>query len=63
MLNSLEMATLAVKALSNKQAKNIKLLKTHDLTVLADYFVICTAGSTTQVKTLSDEVDLSLIHI
>ena len=27
------------------------------MTVLADYFIICTAGSTTQVKTLSDEVD------
>ena len=57
MLTSIEMAELAVKALDSKKAKDIKLLKTEDVTVLADYFVICTATSTTQIKTLSDEVD------
>ena len=57
MLTSIEMAKLAVQALDSKKAKDIKLLKTEDVTVLADYFVICTATSTTQIKTLSDEVD------
>ncbi|MBQ6539660.1 MAG: ribosome silencing factor [Oscillospiraceae bacterium] len=52
-----EMAELAVKALDSKKARDIKLLKTTDITVLADYFIICTAGSATQIKTLSDEVD------
>jgi len=33
------------------------LLKTTEVTILADYFVICTAGSTTQLKALSDEVE------
>jgi len=33
------------------------LLRTTDVTILADYFVICTAGSTTQLKTLADEVE------
>jgi ribosome-associated protein len=57
MLTSLEMAKLAVQALDNKKASDIKLLKTQDVTVLADYFIICTAGSTTQIKTLADEVE------
>ncbi len=57
MLTSLEVAELAVKTLDSKKAKDIKVLKTMDITVLADYFVICTAGSTTQIKTLSDELD------
>lgn len=57
MLTPLEMAELAVKALDSKKAKNIKMLKTQDVTVLADYFIICTAASTTQIKTLTDEVD------
>lgn len=57
MLTSLEMAEMVVKVLDSKKAKEIKMLKTQDITVLADYFVICTAGSTTQIKTLSDEVD------
>lgn len=57
MLSSFEMAKLAVKALDDKKARDIKLLQTKDITVLADYFIICTATSTTQIKTLSDEVD------
>ena len=57
MLSPLEMAELAIKALDSKKAKDIKLLETKSLTVLADYFIICTAASTTQIKTLSDEVD------
>ena len=50
-------AKLAIDALDNKKAKDIVLLKTRDVTVLADYFVICTASSTTHLKTLSDEVE------
>ena len=52
-----EIAGYAVSALDNKKAQDIKLLRTTDVTVLADYFVICTASSTTQIKTLSDEVE------
>jgi len=52
-----EVMKLAVKALDDKKAKDIKILKISDITVIADYFVICTGGSTTHIKTLSDEVD------
>ena len=52
-----EIAGYAVNALDGKKAKDIKLLRTTDVTILADYFVICTANSTTQLKTLSDEVE------
>jgi len=57
MLTPYEIAELIVKALDSKRAQDIKLLKTRDITILADYFVICTAASTTQIKTLSDEVE------
>lgn len=60
MLTSLEVAELAVKVLDSKKAKDIRVLETKDITVLADYFIICTAGSTTQIKTLADEVDKAL---
>jgi len=60
MLTPLEVATYAVTALDNKKAGDIKLLKTRDITILADYFVICTAGSTTQLNALSDEVEVFL---
>ena len=57
MLTSIEIAGFVVKALDNKKAQEIKLLRTREITILADYFVICTANSTTQLKTLSDEVE------
>ena len=56
MLTPLEVAKTAVRALDAKKAVDIKLLETKDLTVLAEYFIICTAMSTTHIKTLSDEV-------
>ena len=60
MLTPKEIAGIIVKTLDDKKARDIKLLKTTEVTILADYFVICTAGSTTQVKTLSDEVEKNL---
>ena len=57
MLTPNEVAGFVVNALDSKKARDIKLLRTSEITILADYFVICTAGSTTQLKTLSDEVE------
>ena len=57
MLNPSEIAGFIVNALDNKKARDIKLLKITQITILADYFVICTCTSTTQLKTLSDEVE------
>ena len=57
MLTPKEIAQIAIGVLDNKKAQEIKLLHTFDVTILADYFIICTASSTTQMKTLSDEVE------
>ena len=57
MRTPLEVAKLSVQALDGKNAKAITVLKTEDLTILANYFVICTATSTTHVKTLTDELE------
>lgn len=57
MLTSKEMIALAVRALDAKKGKGIKVLYTADQTTLADYFVICTGTSNTQVKALSDAVE------
>ena len=56
MLTAKQVAETAVKALDDKKARDIVLLKTNKITSLADYFIICTAGSTSQIKTLSEEV-------
>ena len=57
MMTPKEIAEQIVKTLDGKKAHDLKLLRTTDVTVLADYFVICTATSTTQIKTLADEVE------
>ena len=57
MMTPTEIAGLVINAIDSKKAKEIKLLRTTDVTILADYFVICTASSSTHLKTLSDEVE------
>ena len=60
MMTPKEMAELIVTTLDRKMARDLKLLRVTDVTVLADYFVICTATSTTQIKTLADEVEAAV---
>lgn len=60
MLTPTEIASIAAKALDDKKAKDIKILKTVEHTVLADYFVICNGTSSSHVKALVDEVDKQL---
>ncbi|NMA38111.1 MAG: ribosome silencing factor [Papillibacter sp.] len=55
MLTPKEVMELIVKTLDSKKAKNITVLKTQKVTIIADYFIICTASSTTHIKSLSDE--------
>ena len=57
---SFEIASAAVKVLDSKKAGEIKVLKIDQKTIIADYFVICTGNSSTQIKTLADEVEYQL---
>ena len=55
-----EIAEYAVKVLDAKKAGDITLLKIDKNTVIADYFVICTGNSATQIKSLADELEYKL---
>lgn len=55
-----EMALALAKALDDRKGGDIKVLETEKLTTLADYFVICTGGSTTQIKALSDTCEKTM---
>ncbi|HIR52649.1 MAG TPA: ribosome silencing factor [Candidatus Onthovicinus excrementipullorum] len=50
----------AVKALNDKKAEDIQVMKIGDLTIVADYFVIATGTSSTHVKSLADNVEYEL---
>ena len=60
MLTAAQIAAIASKALDDKKAKDVKILRTTEKTVLADYFVICNGTSSTHIKALVDEVDKQL---
>ena len=55
-----EIALQAAKALDSKKGADIKVMEVTDLTSLADYFVICTGSSTTQINALCDCVEEKL---
>ena len=63
MISTKEVMENIVMALDSKKARNITVLQTGDITVLADYFVSCTAGSTSQIKSLSDEAGRKLTEL
>ena len=55
-----KIADKIVSILDIKKGGDIQLLEVHSRTVIADYFVICTANSTTQVKSLGDELEYQM---
>ena len=60
MLPAREMAEIAVRALDSKKGKEIRLIRIDKITTLAEYFVICTGTSNTQINALCDAVEKEL---
>lgn len=56
-MTSLEKAQAVIKILDKKKASDIRLIKTQELTVVSDYFIIASGTSSTHVRSLADEVD------
>ncbi len=56
-MTSLELANSICKFLSEKKAQDIVKIYVAEKTVVADYFVICSARSQPQVKALSEYVE------
>ena len=51
------LAEAIAEVLDFKKARDIKVLYVEDKTVIAEYFVVCTGNSSTQVKALAGEVE------
>ncbi len=56
-MTSTEKMQHIARLLDDKKAKDLKVLKVSELTLLADYFVLCSATSTTHVKALADNLE------
>ena len=56
----LEMARLACQALDEKKGQDIKVIDIHEVSVIADYFVIASAANANQVEAMVDSVEEAL---
>lgn len=57
---SMEMTKLAVQALEDKKAEDIRVIDISEVSVLADYFIIAGGSNSNQIQALSDSVEEKL---
>ncbi len=55
-----EVAARAARAAAAKQATDIVVLDVHEVIVITDYFVICSASTQRQVKTVIEAIEDSI---
>lgn len=60
MKQSTEMAKLAIAALEDKKAEDIKIIDISEVSVIADYFIIAGGSNRSQIQALCDNVDEQL---
>jgi ribosome-associated protein len=70
-LDSLELARHIADVIADQKGENVLLLDIHDISILADYFVIASTTSDRQARAILDDVrtrvkqdsDVRLLHI
>ncbi len=55
-----EMAKVAISALEEKKADDIRVIDISQVSVIADYFIIANGNNRNQIQTLSDTVEEAL---
>ncbi|MBD5504359.1 MAG: ribosome silencing factor [Lachnospiraceae bacterium] len=59
-MDSKEIAKLAIEALEDKKAEDIKVIDISEVSVIADYFIIANGTNNSQIQALSDNVEEKL---
>ena len=59
-MTSKEMAKMAVAAMEDKKAADIKVIDISEVSVLADYFIIASGTNRSQIQAMVDNVDEKL---
>lgn len=62
-MDSKKLVDKIVEAIEEKKALDISIIDIHNITEIADYFVICSGTSTTHIKAIADEIDFKLGEI
>ncbi|GCE20996.1 ribosome silencing factor [Dictyobacter kobayashii] len=55
-----QLAKAAADIASDKKASDVLLLDIRDVSVIADYFVICSGSNTRQIQAIADTIDEDL---
>jgi ribosome-associated protein len=55
-----QLPELVAAAASDKKARDIVILDMEGVSIVTDYFVICTANSTTQAQAIADNIEEKL---
>lgn len=56
-MESKEMTKLAIQALEDKKAEDIRIIDISEVSVLADYFIIASGSNRSQIQAMTDNVD------
>ena len=57
---SAELARIAISALEDKKAEDVRVIDIGEVSVLADYFIIANGNNRVQVQAMADEVEQRL---
>lgn len=58
--NSKDMVKLAVEALEEKKAEDVRVIDISSVSIIADYFVVANGSNKNQIRALVDEVEEKL---
>lgn len=58
--DSKEMAKLVFKAMDDKKAEDIRIIDISEISVIADYFIICNGTNASQTEAITDNVTETL---
>ncbi len=59
-MDSEKIAQKVLEILEGKKARDISAVNITNISILADYFIICSGTSTTHIRALADEIDEKL---
>ena len=57
-----EMSRAIAGAASDKKAEDIVIMRMAELTTAADYFIVCSANTATQVRAIADNIEDELLE-
>ncbi|MCR5597252.1 MAG: ribosome silencing factor [Lachnospiraceae bacterium] len=56
-MDSREKAKIAVSAMEDKKAEDIRVIEISEVSSIGDYFIICNGSNISQVQAITDEID------